>query len=169
LGRGLRLPFDTYTGLEILDGLEVLGHEKYQELLRKAGVLNEKFVDVRTGAILCQNAQGPYVPQLITTQVSTPVAPAPRRPPTATAPASAVHPPPSPASRWSPASRTTPTRRAVVVVVDDDADEQGTQQAGCAVCATPGHRPRGTVDFRVAGGYARRLGTGGTSWAAADG
>lgn len=49
MGRGLRLPFDTYTGLEILDGLEVLGHEKYEELLRKVGVLNERFVDVRRG------------------------------------------------------------------------------------------------------------------------
>jgi type III restriction enzyme len=112
LGRGLRLPFGTSTGLEILDGLEVLGHEKYEELLRKAGVLNERFVDVRTRAILRQNVQGQYVPQLTITQVSTPVAPAPRRPRTATAPASARHPPPSPASRWSPASRTTPSRRA---------------------------------------------------------
>lgn len=58
----------------------MLGHEKYEELLNKAGVLNERFVDVRTRAVLRQNAQGQYVPHLTTTQVSTPVAPAPEAP-----------------------------------------------------------------------------------------
>ena len=58
LGRGLRLPFGAYTGIELLDTLEVLGHERYQELLRKAGVLNEQFIDRRTRAVLRRNAQG---------------------------------------------------------------------------------------------------------------
>jgi type III restriction enzyme len=80
LGRGLRLPFGAYTGLEILDGLEVLGHERYEDLLRKAGVLNEQFVDRRTRAVLRQNAQGQYVPQLATTEVSAPVVPVPDQP-----------------------------------------------------------------------------------------
>jgi len=48
LGRGLRLPFGRYTDVEILDTLEVLGHERYEDLLRKAGVLNEQFIDRRT-------------------------------------------------------------------------------------------------------------------------
>lgn len=44
LGRGMRLPFGRYTGIELLDTLEVLGHERYEELLRKANVLNEQIV-----------------------------------------------------------------------------------------------------------------------------
>src|SRR5207253_4252114 len=52
LGRGLRLPFGHYTGIEILDTLEVLGHERYEDLLRKANVLNQEFIDRRTRAVL---------------------------------------------------------------------------------------------------------------------
>jgi type III restriction enzyme len=80
LGRGLRLPFGAYTGIEILDSLEVLGHERYEDLLKKAGVLNEKFVDRRTRAVLRRNAQGQMVPQLTTTTVSAPVVVAPEAP-----------------------------------------------------------------------------------------
>ncbi len=61
LGRGLRLPFGAYTDVEILDTLEVLAHERYEELLRKAGVLNEAFIDHRTRAVLRTNAQGQQV------------------------------------------------------------------------------------------------------------
>jgi type III restriction enzyme len=61
LGRGMRLPFGTYTGIEILDTLEVVAHERYEELLKKAGVLNEAFVDYRTRAALRFNAQGQQV------------------------------------------------------------------------------------------------------------
>jgi type III restriction enzyme len=42
LGRSLRLPFGRYTDLEIPDTLEVLGHERYEALLKKADVLNEQ-------------------------------------------------------------------------------------------------------------------------------
>jgi type III restriction enzyme len=80
LGRGLRLPFGAYTGIEILDTLEVLGHERYEDLLRKAGLLNEQFVDRRTRAVLRRNAQGDLVPQLTTTAVSATVVPAPEAP-----------------------------------------------------------------------------------------
>lgn len=45
LGRGMRLPFGTYTGEPFLDSLEVLAHERYEEILRKREALNEKFVD----------------------------------------------------------------------------------------------------------------------------
>ena len=41
LGRGLRLPWGTYTGIELLDTVEVLSHERYAELLERAGVLLE--------------------------------------------------------------------------------------------------------------------------------
>jgi type III restriction enzyme len=61
LGRGMRLPFGTYTGIEILDTLEVVAHERYEDLLKKAGVLNEAFIDYRTRAALRVNAQGQQV------------------------------------------------------------------------------------------------------------
>jgi type III restriction enzyme len=61
LGRGMRLAFGRYTGIEILDTLEVIAHERYQDLLRKAGVLNEAFVDYRTRAALRTNARGQQV------------------------------------------------------------------------------------------------------------
>jgi type III restriction enzyme len=61
LGRGMRLPFGAYTGIEILDTLEVVAHERYEDLLKKAGVLNQAFVDYRTWAALRVNAQGEKV------------------------------------------------------------------------------------------------------------
>jgi type III restriction enzyme len=61
LGRGMRLPFGAYTGIEILDTLEVVAHERYEDLLKKAGVLNEAFIDYRTRAALRVNAQGQQV------------------------------------------------------------------------------------------------------------
>jgi type III restriction enzyme len=61
LGRGMRLPFGAYTGIEILDTLEVVAHERYEELLRRAGVLNEAFVDFRTRAAIRLNAQGQQI------------------------------------------------------------------------------------------------------------
>ena len=73
LGRGLRLPFGHYTGIEILDTLEVLGHERYEELLKKADVLNEDFIDQRTRAVLRRNAQGDLVATLETTKVEVPL------------------------------------------------------------------------------------------------
>lgn len=45
LGRGMRLPFGEYTGIQMLDTVEVLAHERYQELLDKRQALNEKFID----------------------------------------------------------------------------------------------------------------------------
>jgi len=45
LGRGLRLPWGKYQGVEMLDTLEVLAHERYEDLLAKRGVLAEQFVD----------------------------------------------------------------------------------------------------------------------------
>ncbi|MBF5034033.1 DEAD/DEAH box helicase family protein [Micromonospora sp. ANENR4] len=45
LGRGMRLPFGEYTGIELLDTVEVLAHERYEALLAKREVLNEKFID----------------------------------------------------------------------------------------------------------------------------
>jgi type III restriction enzyme len=74
LGRGLRLPFGTYTGIEILDTLEVLGHERYEQLLKKADVLKERFVDWRSRAVLVRDAEGNLVPTIETTSVALPIA-----------------------------------------------------------------------------------------------
>lgn len=74
LGRGLRLPFGVYTGIEILDTLEVLGHERYEQLLKKAGALNEEFVDYRTRLVLREDAEGRLVPVVETEQVGTEIA-----------------------------------------------------------------------------------------------
>lgn len=73
LGRGLRLPFARYTGVELLDTLEVLGHERYEELLRKAGVLNEQFIDRRTRAVLRRDAEGKLVAVTEMSIVATPI------------------------------------------------------------------------------------------------
>lgn len=73
LGRGLRLPFGEYTGIEILDTLEVLAHEKYETLLAKAGVLNkETFIDSQTRAVLRRDARGRLVARRETTAVGEP-------------------------------------------------------------------------------------------------
>ncbi len=68
LGRGMRLPFGKYTGIEILDTLEVVAHERYEDLLKKAGVLNQAFVDYRTWAALRTNAHGQTVVVTQTTE-----------------------------------------------------------------------------------------------------
>jgi type III restriction enzyme len=61
LGRGLRLPWGQLTGWELLDTLEVLAHERYEDLLRKAKVINQAFIDYRTRAVIKRNAQGQEV------------------------------------------------------------------------------------------------------------
>lgn len=50
LGRGLRLPWGAYTGIELLDTVEVLSHERYEQLLAKAGVLLEGLTETRVQA-----------------------------------------------------------------------------------------------------------------------
>lgn len=47
MGRGLRLPFGKLTGIEMLDTLEVLGHDRYEELLRRSGALLQGLVTNR--------------------------------------------------------------------------------------------------------------------------
>jgi type III restriction enzyme len=73
LGRGLRLPFGRYTDIPLLDSLEVLAHERYEQLLRNAGVINEQFVDRRTRAVLRKNSTGQLVSSVETIEVATPV------------------------------------------------------------------------------------------------
>lgn len=73
LGRGLRLPFGRYTEVEFLDTLEVLGHDRYEDLLRRAGVFNQQFIDRRTRAVLRRNAEGRLVSVTETTTVEAPL------------------------------------------------------------------------------------------------
>lgn len=51
LGRGLRLPFGAYVQdpeYQLLNELEVVSHERYRELLQKAGKLSQAFIDYQT-------------------------------------------------------------------------------------------------------------------------
>lgn len=58
LGRGLRLPFGKYTGVQMLDTLEVVAHDRFRELLDRAGVLNEGFISYTTRATVKTNNEG---------------------------------------------------------------------------------------------------------------
>lgn len=58
LGRGLRLPFGKYTGVQMLDTLEVIAHDRFRQLLDRAGVLNEDFVSYSTRATVKTNDLG---------------------------------------------------------------------------------------------------------------
>ena len=75
LGRGLRLPFGEYTGWELLDSLEVVAHERYEQLLKKANVINEAFIDYRTRAVERKNAKGETVVTIEKEPVEVTVAP----------------------------------------------------------------------------------------------
>ena len=70
LGRGLRLAFGHYTGVELLDTLEVIAHESYDKLLRQAKVINEQFIDAQTRIAEQQTRAGETVPRLDEEQVS---------------------------------------------------------------------------------------------------
>jgi len=74
LGRGLRLPFGAYTGIEMLDTLEVLAHERYQELLKKANVINEAFIDYRVWMATTRRADGREVAVIERSEAISPVA-----------------------------------------------------------------------------------------------
>lgn len=76
LGRGMRLPFGRYTGVELLDSVEVLAHEKYSELLARRKSLTEAFVDFETyteatrkpdGALVITETEIPIEVAVITT------------------------------------------------------------------------------------------------------
>jgi type III restriction enzyme len=58
LGRGLRLPFDTYTGIEFLDTLEVIAHERFEQLLKRKDVINQAFIDEQTRAVVKKTMGG---------------------------------------------------------------------------------------------------------------
>jgi type III restriction enzyme len=70
LGRGLRLPFGRYTGTELLDTLEVVAHERYEDLLRRAKVLKGRVIDWRSAE---EEAGGGTVPPTVVTPQPVPV------------------------------------------------------------------------------------------------
>lgn len=69
LGRGLRLPFARYTGVEFLDTLEVLAHESYDKLLKARRVFQETFIDHRTHAVVSTDLKGNEVARSETAEV----------------------------------------------------------------------------------------------------
>lgn len=73
LGRGMRLPFGKYTGIELLDTVEVLAHEKYNDLLAKRKVLNESFIDFGTYEETRKRDDGQVVVRPVVTTPETPV------------------------------------------------------------------------------------------------
>lgn len=75
LGRGLRLPFGKYTGIQMLDTVEVLAHARYEELLQKREALNEGFVDFETWVQAREVASGQTAAETVTKQVTDPVLP----------------------------------------------------------------------------------------------
>ncbi len=123
LGRGLRLPWGEYTGKQMLDTLEVLAHQRYEELLRRRGVLTEDFVDYRIRTVLRQNAEGREVVVRERTTVENPVVDAPRPPPstsgvgrgdmTTSAPGTPTPPPLPPATTTSQDTTGHPTVTSV--------------------------------------------------------
>lgn len=69
LGRGMRLPFGAYTGVEFLDTLEVIAHERYEALLEKKDALNAKFIDTYLEETLSISPDGETVVDTTTRKV----------------------------------------------------------------------------------------------------
>lgn len=73
LGRGLRMPWGAYTGIEMLDTLEVLAHDRYEDLLRRKNVFSEQFIDHKIRAQLRTDSRGNTVVVRETETVENPV------------------------------------------------------------------------------------------------
>lgn len=73
LGRGLRMPWGAYTGIEMLDTLEVLAHDRYEDLLRRKNVFSEQFIDHKIRAYLRTDSRGNTVVVRETETVENPV------------------------------------------------------------------------------------------------
>lgn len=71
LGRGLRLPWNAYQDVQMLDTLEVIAHERYEDLLAKRGVLAEQFIDYVTRSVLRKDMHGRQVVVRETSEVVT--------------------------------------------------------------------------------------------------
>jgi type III restriction enzyme len=80
LGRGLRMPWGAYTGIEMLDTLEVLAHDRYEDLLRRKNVFSEQFIDHKIRAYLRTDSRGNTVVVRETETVENPVVEQPEPP-----------------------------------------------------------------------------------------
>lgn len=89
LGRGLRLPFGELTGHEMLDTVEVLGHDRYEDLLRNASALIKRLVGQRTAPVAVDPSSGVAEENTVEDEV---VEPAPATTSTATGDGPAVLP-----------------------------------------------------------------------------
>lgn len=69
LGRGLRLPFGGYVDMPLLNELDVIAHERYEDLLKRTGALKESFIDKRTVIERFVNADGEEEVGVTTTTV----------------------------------------------------------------------------------------------------
>lgn len=70
LGRGLRLPFGGYVDMPLLNELDVIAHERYEDLLKRTNALKESFIDKRTVIERFTNAEGETETGVTTTEVS---------------------------------------------------------------------------------------------------
>lgn len=78
LGRGMRLPFlGKYTGEQMLDTLEVLAHEKYEQLLKNRHVLSKQMIDYRVLTEVRTTGTGETVARKKTQETTLPFAASP--------------------------------------------------------------------------------------------
>lgn len=70
LGRGLRLPFGGYVDMPLLNELDVIAHERYEDLLKRTNALKESFIDKRTVIQRFTNAEGDEEVGVSTEEVS---------------------------------------------------------------------------------------------------
>ncbi|WP_324338208.1 hypothetical protein [Baekduia sp.] len=129
LGRGLRLPFGAYTDWELLDTLEVLARERYEDLLRRARIINQASIDHRPRAAPRRNAQGGEVSVIETEPVVVSITTADGPPPELpdTEPASE-----GPSALREPTNKTRSQPHAVGVAGDREDDAWCTRRSRTA-------------------------------------
>lgn len=98
LGRGMRLPFGVYTEDEMLNTVEILAHERYQDLLRRRESLNESFVDHRVYFAARRTGDGRTVARKQTEEAPVAFEPTPALPQTGAKPSPPLPEQPSPAA-----------------------------------------------------------------------
>ena len=72
LGRGMRLPYGSYTGEQMLDTVEVLAHEKYEALLKKRNTLTKQMIDHRILTEVRTTSDGKKIARQRAVETSTP-------------------------------------------------------------------------------------------------
>lgn len=72
LGRGMRLPYGSYTGEQMLDTVEVLAHERYEALLAKRNTLTQQMIDHRILTEVRTTGEGKKVARRRSVETSNP-------------------------------------------------------------------------------------------------